>query len=643
MKSYLLRIVILSGLIISQISAAFPSLSAQDNYLEKLCEHLYVYHGNINVGILINNGKVLLIDFGDGKIESALPELNLNDTDLVLFTHHHRDQACGLKQSPDMRIGIPAAEAPWFENVEDYWMDQKYRWHIYTFHPHRLMLTESIRATKYFLEGDTIKWGPALITVLETPGHTDGSVSYIVDVDRQRFIFSGDLIYDKGKISELYSMQRGGDTIGDNGYILLDYHAFMGSRKQVISSLSKILEKSPDMLIPSHGNIMHNPVKAVNTLIRRLDKCYKSYAAVTSVKYYYGPGVLGEYANLKNKLPYRGEKSSLPFIRRIGTTSIIIAENKDAFVIDCGYQNVIDAIKKMQSEGEINNVTGLWVTHYHDDHVDAIPEFVRIFGCPVYADINVAKIISNPEAYYLPCISPAATVVTNITESGDSWKWNEFIMTAFHFPGQTLYHGALLVDGRGVKMLFTGDSFTPSGIDDYCSGNRNLLGKGLGYDYCITLLQNLKPTYLFNQHLGNPWIFDNKQLRFIKKNLARRVKLFAKLFPWDSPNYGTDEHWVRCYPYQQRAERGSNINIRMDVTNHSSKLKNLICYPEVPITWNLSIASESIQIPSQTDGSLSFTFKIPEGIVPGFYVIPFSIDYDNWHLAQFKEFLVEIF
>jgi glyoxylase-like metal-dependent hydrolase (beta-lactamase superfamily II) len=642
MQSLLHRIVILSGLIISQISFAFPYLSAQDNYLEKLSEHLYVYHGNINVGILINKGQALLIDYGDGKIESALPELNVNSIDLVLFTHHHRDQACGLRQSPEIRIGIPAAETPWFENVEDYWKDPKYRWHLYNFHPHRLMLTESIQATLHFREGDTIKWEPAIVNVLETPGHTDGSLSYIVDVDGQRFIFSGDLIYDKGKISELYSMQRGGDTIGENGYLLTDYHGFMGSRKQVISSLSKILEKSPDMLIPSHGKIMDHPVKAVNSLISQLDKCYKSYAALTSVRGY-SPSVLREYADLKSNLPYRGEKSSPPFIRQIATTRVIISENKDAFVIDCGYSNVIEAIKKMQSEGEINNVTGLWVTHYHDDHVDAIPEFVKAFDCPVYADINVAKIISNPEAYYLPCISPSVAFVTNITQNRDSWRWNEFTITAYHLPGQTLYHGALLVEGQGVKVLFAGDSFTVYGIDDYCSGNRNFLGKGLGYDYCITLLQKLRPTHIFNQHMGNPWIFDDEQLRIIKTDLSKRLKLFAKLFPYDSPNYGTDEHWVSCFPYEQKAERGNNINIRIDVTNHSSKPKNLHCYPEIPKTWNVSIAPESIQIPSRTDGSISFTFKIPEEIVPGLYVIPVSIDFDNWHLAQFKEFLIEVF
>jgi len=634
------RISILAGLIISHTSAVYP-LPVQNSKLEKLSTHMYIYHSNINVGIIVSEGKALLIDFGNGEIESILKELDVKKIDLVLFTHHHRDQACGLKQNADIQVGIPAAEASWFENVEDYWKDPKYRWHLYNFHPHRLMLTESIRAKFHFRDGDTIKWGPAIITAIETPGHTDGSLSYIVDVDRQRYAFSGDLIYDKGQIVDIYSMQRGGDTVKDQGFVITDYHGFMGSRKQLVSSLTKILEESPYILIPSHGKIIDSPGKAISTLRRRLDKCYESYAGFSSVRGY-TPGILGEFEDPKNKLPYRGEKSLLPFIRKIGTTRIIVSQNKDAFVLDCGLPGVIDSIKNLQSEGIINNISGLWVTHYHDDHVDAVPEFVKTFKCPVYADVNVAKVIANPEAYYLPCISPAVVGVTNITQNGDSWRWNEFMMTAYHFPGQTLYHGALFVEGQGFKILFIGDSFTPYGLDNYCTGNRNFLGKDLGFDYCISLIQKLKPTHLYNQHMEYPWIFDEGQLGMIKTNLSSRLKLFAKLFPYDSPNYGTDEHWVRCYPYQQKAKRGSTVNIRIDVTNHSSKPKTLVCYPEIPQAWNVNIATESIHIPSQMDGSSSFTFKIPEEIVPGLYVIPVSIDSDYWHLAQFKEFLIEV-
>ena len=62
------------------------------------------------------------------------------------------------------------------------------------------------------------------------------------------------------------------------------------------------------------------------------------------------------------------------------------------------------------------------------------------------------------------------------TRHGESWQWHEFTVTAYHLPGQTLYHGGLLIEGRGHRILFCGDSFTMAGIDDYCAGNRNWLG-----------------------------------------------------------------------------------------------------------------------------------------------------------------------
>ena len=63
--------------------------------LTRLSEHLAVYHGPINVGILHDGGKALLIDCGDGSVADVLPKLEITAVEQVLFTHHHRDQACG--------------------------------------------------------------------------------------------------------------------------------------------------------------------------------------------------------------------------------------------------------------------------------------------------------------------------------------------------------------------------------------------------------------------------------------------------------------------------------------------------------------------------------------------------------------------
>jgi len=75
-------------------------------------------------------------------------------------------------------------------------------------------------------------------------------------------------------------------------------------------------------------------------------------------------------------------------------------------------------------------------------------------------------------------------------------RWKEFTFTFHYFPGQTIYHDALLVEkDNAEKIFFIGDSFTPSGIDDYCLLNRNFLHESMGYFYCLNLLRKIPPEH----------------------------------------------------------------------------------------------------------------------------------------------------
>ena len=213
----------------------------------QLSDHIFIHHGSINVGILRDGNRALLIDCGDGSVCSTLNALGITTVDTVLFTHHHRDQASGVGiiASNDTRIGVPAQERQWFESVDTFWNDPQMRWHLYNYHPHNLMLAESVPVTDTYADGDSIQWGNAKIRIIDTPGHTDGSVSYTVEVDGLCFAFSGDLIYDTGQIWELYSLQKGGETT--------DYHGFLGDRGRLTHSLKKLRQRYPEVLIPSHG------------------------------------------------------------------------------------------------------------------------------------------------------------------------------------------------------------------------------------------------------------------------------------------------------------------------------------------------------------------------------------------------------
>ena len=595
----------------------------------QLSHHLYVHHGHVNTGILRDGNRALLIDPSGISLQTTLTELGITNIEQILFTHHHRDNTSGFPISDNVRIGVPEAEKQWFTEVETFWNDPKYRWHLYNCHPHNLMLTNAIPVTDTYTEGSQIEWGPAIIRVLETPGHTDGSITYLVDVDNIRFAFSGDLIYDEGKIWELYSLQKGQQTT--------DYHGFLGARDELKDSLEKVGKSLPTALIPTHGVVMKNPNVAIDALLHQLTYCYDKYVSISALRHYF-PKLFTEFEGRADHMPIREGKPPPDFLRHIGTTWLIISDTKEAFVMDCGSPNVIKQIQQLQAEGAISEVTQFWVTHYHDDHVNAIPEFQETFPCETIADGIVAKVIENPKGYRLPCISPAVTRVDRGTGDGDSWTWNEFTMTAYHFPGQTYYHGGLLVEGRGVRMFFSGDSFTMAGIDDYCSGNRNLLGEGVGYENCIRRIQQLKPTHIFNCHVDPAFDFTDREIEFMLDILAEREKCYGDLFPWDHANYGMDDQWIRCCPYEQDVAPGENASLQVEITNHSLAPRTAIAQPILPESWGIEIDTAETTIPPKADGHIQFSIPIPQHCdVIERVIIPVEITYNDKPLGQFRE------
>jgi glyoxylase-like metal-dependent hydrolase (beta-lactamase superfamily II) len=602
----------------------------------RLSEHLAVYRGPINVGIVRDGSKALLIDCGDGRVVPILRTLDAAVVEQVLFTHHHRDQACGAQALVDRgaRLVVPAQERDHFDKVAAYWANPASRWHLYNQHPHHLMLAEPMPVAGVMTEGQTMTWGPATIRGLATPGHTDGSMSYLVEVDGKRVAFCGDAIYDAGQIWELYSLQK--------GTVTSDYHGFLGARPQLVKSLEKLASARPDLLVPSHGRVMGDPHGAIAALVRRLEECYDKYVAISALRHYF-PKMFAEYAGRKDHMPIRPGKPVPSCLRHIGTSWILVSKDKAAFVMDCGSPEVVKQLKQLLARGEIRGVEGLWVTHYHDDHVDAIPEFQRAFDCPCITDRHVAEVIADPLAWRLPCISPSKARVDRPTKDGDSWDWHEFRLTAYHLPGQTLYHSGLFVESGDTRMLFVGDSFTMSGIDDYCAHNRNWLGTGVGFDRCIALVEKLRPTHIFNCHVNEAFDFTPEECRFMRANLAERERLYGTLFPWDHANYGMDEPWIRCFPYEQRAKAGGKAAVDVVVTNHSAVANTVACRAVLPRAWRGGPGQWSrAEVAPKSEKGVRLLLPIPGDVAPGRYVIPIDVHYADRDLPQFTEAIVVV-
>ena len=616
--------------------------SEESTGVTRLSDHLLVYHGPINVGIVRDGERALLIDCGDGSVAKALSELGIRTVEQLVFTHHHRDQACGASRWAEQgaKVAVPAAEREWFDNPASYWNDDKNLWKVYrTFRPHSLMLVEPLRVDKELAHGNEFSFGPAKIRVLDTPGHTEGSVSYVVEVDGQRVVFCGDCLYDEGQVWDVYSLQkgfrRGSRQIGG-------YHGFMGDRWRLVESLGKIKELSPTLLVPSHGNLMKKPGQAIDTLVDRFETCYKNYVGISALRHYF-PELFTKYEGQPGQMPIRPGITPPDCLRHFGTTWMLVSKSKAALVMDVGTPRIVDQIKKRLSDGEVRSVEGLWVTHYHYDHTDGIPAFQKEFDCPCIMDRRLADVLANPTAWRLPCLMAEPIRIDRRMEDGQSWQWHEFKLTSYNFPGQTLYHDALLVEGQGVRMLFVGDSHTMGGIDDYCAYNRNWLGRNVGFQYCISLIEKLKPTHIFNCHVADAFTFTPDEIAFMRKNLDEREKLFGALVPWDHANYGLDASWIRCFPYTQKVKAGAELRSEVVITNHSTIPQTAACRIVLPKAFRSENTKWiETEISSKTEGSLPFSLNVPKDMPPGRYVIPIDVKYGPWTLPQFAETIVDI-
>jgi glyoxylase-like metal-dependent hydrolase (beta-lactamase superfamily II) len=522
-------------------------------------------------------------------------------------------------------LSAPEAERAWLSDPSPFWRDDDtYRWNVYrSFRPQPLLPGEPVPVNEGLADGARIAFGPARIDAIATPGHTGGSLSYAVDVDGRRVVFCGDLKADGPRLWDVYSLQRGFEQ---NGRRIGAYHGFMGDQWRLKDSLRRVAALKPDNVVSSHGaSIDADPAADIGELIGRIDACYENYVSISALRHYF-PELFTQFEGRPGQMPLRPHIDPPECVRKHGTTWMLVSETGAALPMDCGSPRVVDWLKTQLADGAIDRIDALWVTHYHADHTAGIPAFQQQFDVPCICDRRLADVLTQPEAWRLPCLDPRPMTIHRQTEDGESWPWHEFKLTAWFFPGQTFYHDALLVERGELRMLFVGDSFTPAGIDDYCAYNRNLLGEGIGSDYCLKLIDRLRPTHIFNCHVPVAWDFPPEVIARMRRTLAEREQMFTDLVAWDHANFGTDGHWARAMPYQQTVSPGGTAEFELVVTNHSPAARD-VSARAVPPT---SLAGGSgpwihAAADARGDAAIGLAVPIPADTKPGRYVVPIDI------------------
>jgi len=612
--------------------------AAQPYRIEKVTAGTAVIHGPVNGVLIQRNGDMLAI-YGDPRPKPA-------KASRVLFTHHRRDVVWAgrrLVEQGATAIG-PESERTLFDGVGPLW--ERYRttrFHDYANQSSRI-LAEPIPLSRAVRGGEAIVWRGLSIRVMETPGYTRGAVSYLVEIDGQRIACVGDLIYGRGQLLDLYSLQDAIPLVPEDGY-----HGYAARAGDIVQSLRRVAQWKPDILIPTRGPVIRDPGEAVDTLIRRLQKIFASHFAIDALRWYRGDDKIRTMAaRILGPSPVEWMpiaetvQEKLPgWILPITNSRLIISRTGAAFLVDCGNRNVVEEVKRLQFSGAIKQLDGIYITHYHDDHSDLAQATAEEFHCPVYFCREMRDILEHPEAYRMPCLTPNAIHRVQVMEHGAKQRWNEFEFSYSYFPGQTIYHGGLIARKDNAEtVFFVGDSFTPTGMDDYCLLNRNFLPPEPGFLDCLNIMRNIPRDYLLiNQHVPPAFRFSPRQIAFMTETFEKRRALLSELFPWTDPNFGVDEQWARFYPYTAEADPGGNVQLKVILRNHSASRQEFRITPHVPAGWKTTEGPLRVSVAPRQEGFA--TIPITVGAV-GLKIVTADVAFGPWDLREWTEAMVTV-
>ena len=606
--------------------------------MKKITDYVYIWEGSARGSVLLKDGHALLIDapeFPEGK-----PELQA-EVDAVLLTQHRRAHSgsAGMWNAP---VWTTAGEAELLSKAGAVWNTGHGKYHRYECLPDRFSPFESIHAERILGDGEVLCWRGVKITVVEFAALSRGDCGYLVEDGEETIFFCGALAMAGGKIREVYSFQK---ALPD----MMGYHGYLAGLVDWCKGMERVKALAPNIMIPAWGEVEYDPIGCLELLEQRLRNYAESYVRGSAVRYYFPEQY---YAGFQVPMGITEPAVTAPagkhpgWLQRIGETTsyLLTAPSNHAILIDCGDREAIEYVMEKRQEGLV--LDACWITHAHDDHLNTSWMFVHEFDCEILSTAAVAEVCCQPAAWFLPAL-PDCNLKIWVLKDGFCWDWEGFRLTALHLPGQCIAHAGLLAEKDGEKVLLCGDSFAPTGLDDYCAENRNLPGKDRGYDLCVKLLRKYGVRQLVNQHQSDPFVYEEAYLRHLEQTMALREADLAQLLPGDI-GFGVDPQWLRAWPMEQTVTEFAPMRLSVQITGHGNHTIRIVpCVPwleENPVAQvqTTGLTSGTVMEGSKTcpkDSWVHFDLQAPG---KGSYLIPVQVWLDGEFLGSYVNYQVEV-
>ncbi|UFU04471.1 MBL fold metallo-hydrolase [Ruania suaedae] len=574
------------------------------------------------------------IDFGSGRVLDLLDELGLEAITDVLMTHHHRDQAQGLPRAvaAGIAVHVPPVEAELFSDVDAMWAAREVG-NNYNLRTDRFSLLEPVPITSTVPEYRSAEYGGITVHTLPTPGHTPGSVTYLVEAGGRRLAFTGDLLYGPGKVWSLLATQW-------------SYTENEGPTMAVLAC-DLLAAEEPDVLLPSHGEVM-DPGSPALTLTgdRLLQYVNQRRPEPTRIR----EKLANPYRNLTEHLLVNESSESRSYV--------LVSETGAAMVIDYGYDMTtglppgheraarrpwLASLPGLKAHHPVDRVEVALPTHYHDDHVAGMNLLRDVEGTQVWSPANVAPILADPLRYDLPCLWHDPIPSDRELPIGETFTWHEYEITVHELPGHTLFAAAFEFVVDGVRVLVTGDQQDGQGVPGKTRETRNYQYHNrfriTDYRDSAALYQRVEPGLMITGHWQERWVTED-YLQMLATEAEELVQIHHDLLPLTELDTGADGVFARIEPYRSTVGSGRSATYEIWVRNPLREEATAHLTPVLPEGWT-AVGPEPVTLAPGGTARVTFTVTAT-GPRRRRARIAVDVTVDHLRLGQHAEALVDV-
>jgi glyoxylase-like metal-dependent hydrolase (beta-lactamase superfamily II) len=566
-----------------------------------------LFADTVNVYAVRRDRTAILVDFGSGDVLDHLDEMGVDRVTDVLITHHHRDVVQGLARARDagLRIWVPPTERDLIAAADEHWQMRRIQ-NNYDLREDRFSILSSVAVDGVVAPYRTQRFGPFDVLALPTPGHTPGSMSYMIDVDGRLLAFSGGLIAAPGKVPSLAATQW-------------TYTGIEGLGSTILAGLD-LLDREPDRILPAHGAPIDDPPAAIRLLNERLQALIDMRSADWQLERLRATPYLEISSHLLRNRP------------SVSNSYALLSEQGAALLIDFGYDFTtglpggldrsgrvpwLETIPALKDQYGIDRVETAIPTHYHDDHVAGFNLLRDVEGTKVWAPENMVPMLEEPARFDLPCLWYDPIPVDRRLPFGESFRWREYEITVHPLPGHTLYAAAIEFEVDGRRVVATGDQqdgrWVAGETPEYLNYQyRN----GFRFDDFVesaALYRRLKPDLLISGHwLPRPVTDD--YLDELARAGAEVARLHRELLPLDEVDFGAGGFGARIDPYQSTVGAGQHLDIGVTVHNPFRHAAEAVVTIVVPEGWSAEPSSR--RVPLEPGGEARSAFSVRAGPEP---------------------------